>query len=90
MLQTAEVVAKHYGISREAQDAFALQSQRRTAAAQEAGKFDDEIVPFTTTKAVMDKQTNEGSQLPGSHPEQRRGQSSPNPGSGFGRPLSCD
>ena len=43
--QTAEVVAKRYGISREAQDEYALQSQQRTAAAQAAGNFDDEIVP---------------------------------------------
>ncbi len=59
MLQTAEVVAKRYGISREDQDEYALQSQMRTAAAQEAGKFNDEIVPFTTIKAVVDKETKE-------------------------------
>jgi acetyl-CoA C-acetyltransferase len=47
MLSTAEVVAKRYGISREAQDEYSLQSQQRTAAAQAAGKFDDEIVPAT-------------------------------------------
>jgi len=58
MLQTAEVVANRYKISREAQDEYALQSQMRTAAAQEAGKFDQEIVPITTTKAVVDKATN--------------------------------
>ena len=57
MLQTAEYVAKKYNISREAQDAYAAESQRRTAAAQEAGLFDDEIVPFTTTMAVADKAT---------------------------------
>jgi acetyl-CoA C-acetyltransferase len=57
MLETAEVVAKRYGISREVQDAYALQSQRRTAAAQAAGLFDEEIVPFTTTKAIIDKET---------------------------------
>ena len=57
MLQTAEVVAKRYGISREAQDAYSLQSQQRTAAAQAAGKFDDEIVPMATVKGVMDKET---------------------------------
>ena len=57
MLDTAEVVAKRYGISREAQDIYALQSQQRTAAAQQAGKFDDEIVPLTVSKAVIDKQT---------------------------------
>jgi acetyl-CoA C-acetyltransferase len=59
MLQTAEVVAKRYGISREAQDAYAAESQRRTAAAQAAGRFDDEIIPFTTEMLVKDKQTGE-------------------------------
>lgn len=59
MLETAEVVADRYGISREAQDAYALQSQQRTAAAQESGLFDDEIVPMQTTRAVYDKQTKE-------------------------------
>ncbi len=59
MLQTAEIVSKRYGISREAQDAYALQSQQRTAAAQAAGKFDDEIVPVTATMAVVDKATKE-------------------------------
>ncbi|MGI6245891.1 MAG: acetyl-CoA C-acyltransferase [Pseudochelatococcus sp.] len=57
MLETAEVVADRYGISREEQDDYALRSQRRTAAAQEAGRFDDEIVPLTGTMAVVDKQT---------------------------------
>ena len=50
MIETAEVVAERYGISREAQDEFALESQRRTAAAQEAGRFDDEIVPISTER----------------------------------------
>lgn len=59
MLETAEVVAKRYGISRAAQDDYALQSQQRTAAAQAAGAFDDEIVPVTATMAVQDKQTGE-------------------------------
>ncbi|WP_349828381.1 acetyl-CoA C-acyltransferase [Brevibacterium litoralis] len=59
MLGTAEVVAERYGISREAQDEYALTSQQRTAAAQEAGKFDDEIVPFESTKLVFDKETKE-------------------------------
>ncbi len=59
MLETAETVARVYGISREAQDEYALQSQQRTAAAQEKGLFDDEIVPVTTTKAVMNKETKE-------------------------------
>ena len=59
MLQTAETVAQRYGISREAQDEYALQSQQRTAAAQAAGKFDDEIVPVTVTMKVADKETGE-------------------------------
>lgn len=59
MLGTAETVAKRYNISREAQDEYALQSQMRTAAGQEAGKFDDEIVPVTTTMGVKDKETGE-------------------------------
>ncbi len=57
MLETAEVVARRYGISREAQDEYALQSQQRTAAAQEAGRFDDEIVPLASIKKVMDRET---------------------------------
>ncbi|BFM18052.1 acetyl-CoA C-acyltransferase [Maricurvus nonylphenolicus] len=57
MLLTAENVAKKYGISREEQDQLSLASQQRTAAAQASGKFDDEIVPLTTTKAVFDKET---------------------------------
>jgi acetyl-CoA C-acetyltransferase len=57
MLDTAEVVANRYNIFREEQDAYALKSQQRTAAAQIAGKFDDEIVPVTCTKLVMDKIT---------------------------------
>lgn len=59
MLQTAEFVSKKYKISRESQDEYALSSQQRTAAAQSAGRFDDEIVPLTTTKGVMDKATKE-------------------------------
>ena len=59
MLQTAEVVAKRYNISREAQDIYALQSQQRTAAAQEAGKFDNEIIETTTSMGVMDRETKE-------------------------------
>jgi acetyl-CoA acetyltransferase family protein len=59
MLQTAEVVARRYGIGREAQDAYALLSQQRTAAAQAAGRLDDEIVPLTATMAVIDKASNE-------------------------------
>jgi acetyl-CoA C-acetyltransferase len=56
MLQTADAVAKHYKISREAQDAYAFQSQQRTAAAQAAGKFDAEIVPLPTWKYVERKE----------------------------------
>ena len=59
MLKTAEVVAKRYGITREAQDAYGLQSQQRTAAAQAAGKFDDEIISVTTTKGIFNKTTKE-------------------------------
>ncbi|MFK8054055.1 MAG: acetyl-CoA C-acyltransferase [Woeseiaceae bacterium] len=59
MLETAEVVAKRYGISREAQDEYGFQSQQRTAAAQAAGKFDDEIVAMPSNMGVMDKETKE-------------------------------
>lgn len=59
MLQTAEVVAERYGITRETMDEYGLQSQQRTAAAQQAGKFDDEIVPITTNMAVVNKETKE-------------------------------
>ena len=62
MLQTAEVVAARYGISREAMDEYSLQSQQRTAAAQAAGKFDDEIVPVTATMNVTNKETKEVTQ----------------------------
>jgi acetyl-CoA C-acetyltransferase len=55
MLETAEIVAARYGISREAQDEFSLESQRRTAAAQANGRFDAEIVPFTTMMLKTDK-----------------------------------
>jgi len=57
MLQTAEVVAERYSISREVQDAYALQSQQRTAAGQQAGRFDDEIVAVKATKTVTDRET---------------------------------
>jgi len=56
MLQTADAVATHYNISREAQDAYAFQSQQRTAAAQAAGKFDAEIVPLPAWKFVEHKE----------------------------------
>jgi acetyl-CoA C-acetyltransferase len=62
MLGTAEVVAKRYNIPRSRQDEYALQSQQRTAAAQAAGKFDDEIVPVTATMNVVNKETKEVSQ----------------------------
>jgi acetyl-CoA C-acetyltransferase/acetyl-CoA acyltransferase len=62
MLQTAEVVAKRYNISRDYMDEYSLQSQQRTAAAQAAGKFDDEIIPVTTTMNVVNKETGEVSQ----------------------------
>ena len=57
MLQTAEVVAQRYNISREAQDEYSLQSQQRTAAAQAAGKFDQELAPMASSMGVMDKET---------------------------------
>jgi acetyl-CoA C-acetyltransferase len=56
MLQTADAVAKHYKVSRDAQDAYALQSQQRTAAAQAAGRFDAEIVPLETWKYIEHKE----------------------------------
>lgn len=61
MIETAEIVAKKYGVSREAQDEFSLTSQLRTAAAHQAGRFDDEIVPMVSRKSVFDKATNETS-----------------------------
>lgn len=59
MIETAEIVAERYGVTREAQDQYALESQQRTAAAQASGKFDDEIVPLTTTCKSLDKATGE-------------------------------
>lgn len=59
MIDTAEVVAKRYGISREAQDEYALQSQQRTAAAQAEGRLDAEIVPLPSTVAITDRETGE-------------------------------
>jgi acetyl-CoA C-acetyltransferase len=58
MIETAEVVAERYGISRAAQDEYSLQSQQRTAAAQAAGRFNDEIVPLATQKQLYDKEGN--------------------------------
>jgi acetyl-CoA C-acetyltransferase len=62
MLQTAEVVAERYGVSRDAQDEFSLLSQQRTAAAQQAGRFADEIVPLDTIKVVTDRATGQTSE----------------------------
>ena len=63
MLETAEVVADRYSIKREHMDEYGLQSQLRTAAGQQAGRFDDEIVPLKTIKLVQDKETGEISEL---------------------------
>ena len=57
MIETADIVAERYGVSRQAQDEYSLESQRRTAAAQQAGRFADEIVPLPTMKKVVDKNT---------------------------------
>lgn len=62
MLQTAETVAKRYGVRRDEQDEYALQSQQRTAAAQQAGRFDEELAPMASTKLVANKETGEISQ----------------------------
>ncbi|HWY25913.1 MAG TPA: acetyl-CoA C-acyltransferase [Nevskia sp.] len=56
MIETAELVAERYGISRAAQDEFSVQSQQRTAFAQREGRFNDEIVPLTTSKQLFDKE----------------------------------
>jgi acetyl-CoA C-acetyltransferase len=61
MLETAEIVADRYGVSRDAQDEYALQSQRRTAEAQDSGRYKDEIVPITASMVVTDKATGETS-----------------------------
>lgn len=57
MIETADIVAQRYGISREAQDRFSVESQRKTAEAQAAGRYADEIISVTTTMAVVDKDT---------------------------------
>jgi acetyl-CoA C-acetyltransferase len=57
MIETADIVAARYGVSRDAQDAYSLESQRRTAAGQQAGRFADEIVPLPSTRKVVDKVT---------------------------------
>ena len=62
MLDTAETVANRYNVSREVQDEYALTSQQRTAAAQQAGRFDDEIVALSTVMTVKDKETGEVSE----------------------------
>jgi acetyl-CoA C-acetyltransferase len=64
MIETAEIVADRYKVSREAQDEFALRSQQRTAAAQQAGRFDDEIVPLAAVMKVTDRSTGESSMKP--------------------------
>jgi acetyl-CoA C-acetyltransferase len=63
MIETADIVAERYKVSREDQDAYSLQSQQRTAAAQEADLFKDEIVPMSTTMIVKDKQSGETSEV---------------------------
>jgi len=62
MLETAEIVAARYNVSREAQDAYALQSQQRTAEAQKQGRFDRELIPVSTTMTVIDKVTEASSE----------------------------
>ena len=59
MIETADTVGHRYGVSREAQDTYACESQRRTAIAQQAGQFDDEIVPLPSTMLVKDRDTGE-------------------------------
>ncbi len=61
MIDTADIVAERYKVSREAQDEYSLESQRRMAAAQQAGKFKDEIVPLATKMKVVNKETKEES-----------------------------
>jgi acetyl-CoA C-acetyltransferase len=63
MLQTAETVAQRYNISRSAMDEYGLQSQQRTAAAYEAGKYNDELVAVTCKRTVWDKETGEASEV---------------------------
>ena len=62
MIETAEIVAERYGVSREAQDEYSLQSQQRTAQAQAEGRFDAEIAPLTSIMTVTDKETGETSE----------------------------
>ena len=77
MLLTAENVVNTYGITREDQDEYALQSQMRTAAGQQAGAFDDEIVPITAMRAIKDKESGEISYREET-PVEGRGQSAAN------------
>lgn len=63
MIETAEIVGERYNVSREAQDEYSLQSQQRTHAAQEAGKFDDEIVPLPSVMKFKNKETGETSDV---------------------------
>ena len=63
MIETADIVADRYKVSRQYQDEYSLESQMRTAAAQEAGLFDDEIVPMETTMIVKDKESGETSKV---------------------------
>jgi acetyl-CoA C-acetyltransferase len=74
MIETAEIVADRYKVSREAQDEFALRSQQRTAAAQQAGRFDDEIVPLAAVMKVTDRSagdTRQGRGQPPRHQSRR-------------------
>ena len=63
MGMTAEVVAKRYNVSREAQDEYALESQMRTAAAQQSGAYDDEIIPMETIMLLMNKETGDSKEI---------------------------
>jgi acetyl-CoA C-acetyltransferase len=64
MIETAEIVGERYQVTREKQDEYALQSQRRTAAAQEAGRFDQEIAPLASVMQVENRDTGQTSQVP--------------------------
>ncbi len=64
MIETAEIVADRYKISRDAQDEYSYQSQMRTAAAQQAGKFNDEIVPLASVMKLVNKETGETNEVP--------------------------
>ena len=63
MIETAEIVGERYGVSREAQDEYSAQSQARTAAAQQAGAFDDEIVPLPSVMKLQNKETGEVNEI---------------------------